>query len=101
MVLPSFCEATDVLPVKRDPNEFNEFIELFQHGGSSLGFGPGVLWDDLQPSGDEIGRRVEQDESCDGSERHAEKAELCNRVMEMIATLVPEEKRGPYAFGEV
>lgn len=57
-VLPSYVEATDILPVWRDPYEFNAFLELARRGSATLAFGAPRRWSELQPGtplrGDEL-----------------------------------------------
>ena len=74
-VLPSYVEATDILPVWRDPYEFNAFLELARRGTATLAFGPPQHWAEFQPStplgADEL--------------RHHQ----VQRVMQTIASLIP------------
>jgi len=98
MVLPSYVEATSILPVVRGSNEFNEFLEHIQPGKATLSLGPGVMWDDLQPNKNEIHRFLERNgDECLNDHRHALKCCLIKKCMRMIATMMPQTARGPHA----
>ncbi|HSE60826.1 MAG TPA: 1-acyl-sn-glycerol-3-phosphate acyltransferase [Candidatus Saccharimonadales bacterium] len=83
LVLPSYVASADILPVRRTQNEFNEFVEHARPGNATLRFGPGIPWQDLQPSG------------C--MNPAALRSYLIGRVMMGIADLAPTLKaRGPH-----
>ena len=97
MVLPSYVEATGILPVARGENEFNEFLSRGQRGRATLKFGPGMMWRELQPTKTEIQRYLTNNvHRCSGDPSFALKQWLLLRIMRMIANLAPPEARGPY-----
>lgn len=89
MVLPTHVTgATSILPVVRGENEFNEFLEHVQCGNANVEFGPGVMWDDLQPDNSDLrayitGKCSDTTTSLD----QALKQYLIERVMGLIAAM--------------
>jgi hypothetical protein len=82
-MLPSYVVSTDILPVRRGPNEFNEFVEYTRPGNATLRFGQGVRWEDLLPT-----TRLAPAET---------RQHLLGGVMRHIADLAPTvAARGPH-----
>lgn len=93
MILPSYVEATEILPVVRGDNEFNEFLEYGRRGSATLRFGAGAMWNDLQPDPGSV-HEVASHRGVDSGV--ALKQLLHQRCMGMIASLAPEGARGPH-----
>jgi 1-acyl-sn-glycerol-3-phosphate acyltransferase len=99
MILPSYVEATDILPVVRTPNEFSEFLSYARPGNSMISFGPGVMWQELQPNDAEVHAYLTRHAGeCLGNPDHALKRCLVDKTMHLIADMAPTEiSKGPYA----
>lgn len=99
MVLPTYVSgATSILPVVRGENEFNEFLHYIRRGNATVEFGPGIMWDDLQPGRAELDLFLAE-KCCKGTTPdQALKQHLLERVMKMVAAMAPtKEAKGPYA----
>lgn len=95
MVLPSYVDATDLLPVVRGEREFREFLQYARRGQSVLKFGAGVSWEDLQPTDSEVRSFLAGHQNeCLGNPDHALKHCLVRKVMGRIASMAPIESRG-------
>jgi len=88
MILPSYVEATDIMPVKRGENEFNEFLAHGQRGNATLRFGPGRMWNSLQPTRAEVTEYLTSNRlKCSNDASFALKQCLLLKCMKMIASL--------------
>lgn len=74
-VLPSYVEATDILPVWRDPYEFNAFLELARRGTATLSFGAPLHWSEFQPSAPLAGEEL--------------RVHQVRRTMQLISAQIP------------
>ena len=98
MILPSYVEATDILPVERREDEFERFLLNAKPGQATIKFSRGVLWDDLQPTDSEVREYLTaHQKQCLGNPEHALKKCLVDKVMRLIANMTPENARGPYS----
>ncbi len=98
-VLPSYVEATELLPVERHADEFERFLRNAKPGRATLRFGPSVNWQDLQPTDAEVRAHLRGHfEQCLGNPDHALKKCLADKVMRMIAVMTPESARGHYTI---
>ena len=90
MVLPTYVSrATSILPVVRGDNEFNEFLEHIRPGNANIEFGPGVMWNDLQPGNADL-RDFMSGKCCNEvTPDQALKQYLIDRVMGLIAMMAP------------
>lgn len=93
MILPSYVDgSTNILPVVRSENEFNEFLNHARRGTGTVSFGQPVNWDDLM--GDES---MHTDAPGNLPPEHALNRRLITTVMGTIANLAPNERtKGPY-----
>lgn len=78
LVLPTYVSgATSILPVVRDPNEFNQYLEWAKHGTATVTCGQPVSWEQIHDKDEEI---------------------VHSRIMRLIAALAPNEAaKGPWA----
>lgn len=98
MILPSYVEATDILPVVRGENEFNEFLAYGRRGSATLRFGAPVAWDNLQPTREEVQEYLDHNPlQCAGRADLALKQCIHGKIMRSIAALAPESARGVWA----
>jgi 1-acyl-sn-glycerol-3-phosphate acyltransferase len=88
MLLPTYVDgAINVLPVSRNPNEYNEIFVNAQRGKASLTIGEPVMWSKLL-SHPLVG----------AAESDQERTALCNQVLSRVAALAPDEgQMGPHA----
>ncbi len=102
MILPSYVSgATSILPVVRGEREFEEFITHVQRGNANVHFGPGVMWEDLQPDHDTLSGYLGNDFCAGLTPDQALKQFLTDKVMGMIAQMAPTETaKGPYGKKE-
>lgn len=84
-VLPSYVEATSVLPVDRRPDELEYFIQNANRGPGHLSFSDPVLWDDLQPTSAQV------DAMTDVEPKFRTKQFLIRQIMGLLQALQPAE----------
>ncbi len=102
MILPTYVHgATNVLPVHRGENEYNEIFVHAQRGTASLTIGKPIAWECLQPNDDLL--REAADSHRDGALRGQPldavyQAVMVDIMLGMVADLAPDDReRGPYA----
>ena len=106
VILPTYVDgATNVLPVHRGDNEYNEIFVHAQRGTATLTVGHPVSWEDIQPS-DEVVRGI-PDSYRNGDMGNEPddaiyKSLVVDTMLGLVANLAPnDQKRGPYASPEM
>ena len=93
LLLPSYVDSTGIWLNRRYQQEMDFFLDHLNRSAATLKFGPGVLWNDIQPSEKEVTEFADRRQEM---KKYAVNYLLLERVMKRIAVMAPPELRGPY-----